>query len=465
MSKHKERPNIIVILTDDQGAWAMGCAGNPDVKTPNIDRLAASGVRFSNFFCTSPVCSPARASLLTGKMPSQHGIHDWLDTKTKSETEIEFLDGHIGYTDILADNGYVCGLSGKWHMGHSGKPQKGFSHWYAHEKGGGPYYGAPMIKHGERVEEEGYITDLITDDGLAFIEKQAKADAPFYLNVNYTAPHSPWINQHPQEYVDMYDESILDAHPKNPEHPWSTTNVSDNHFENLQGYFASITAMDANVGRIIDKVESLGLRENTLICFLSDNGLNFGQHGIWGKGNGTFPQNMFDTSVKVPAIMSHPGYIQENKVSDSLISGYDFKPTLLDYVGLKSNEDLPGQSFLSELKHGVNTDRRDHVVIFDEYGPVRMIRTRDWKYIHRYPYGPHELYHLAEDPGEERNVVDEPKHHEIQEELKGDLDAWFVKHSDPELDGSREAVTGAGQRGRAGIKGKGKDVYSKWPKK
>src|SRR5699024_2488940 len=150
------------------------------------------------------------------------------------------------------------------------------------------------------------------------------------------------------------------------------------HFENLQGYFASITAMDANVGRIIDKVESLGLRENTLICFLSDNGLNFGQHGIWGKGNGTFPQNMFDTSVKVPAIMSHPGYIQENKVSDSLISGYDFKPTLLDYVGLKSNEDLPGQSFLSELKHGVHTDSRDHVVIFDEYGPVRMIRTRDW---------------------------------------------------------------------------------------
>lgn len=464
MTTKRKNPNIIVILTDDQGYWTLGSAGNPDVKTPNLDRLAASGIRFTNFFCTSPVCSPSRASLLTGKMPSQHGIHDWLKLETQEEKETTFLEEHLGYTDILSENDYVCGMSGKWHMGNSKEPQKGFSHWYAHAGGGGPYYKAPMYRDGELIEEEEYITDLITDDSINFINEHANQSKPFYLNVSYTAPHSPWINQHPQKYVDMYDESILEAHPKNPEHPWSTTSFSDKHFEHLQGYFASITAMDDNIGRILDRVEELGIQDNTLIWFLSDNGLNFGHHGIWGKGNGTFPQNMFDTSVKVPAIVSQPGKIPEGKVSDSMISGYDFMPTLLDYVGLADgvNEELPGRSFLGELVGNEESDNREHVVVYDEYGPVRMIRTKDWKYVHRYPYGPHELYHLEADPDEENDLIDDPEHYDMKVKLKSNLDQWFVKYSNPEIDGAKEGAKGAGQRNFAGTKGKGKDVYYEW---
>lgn len=467
MIQKKNRPNIIVILTDDQGYWAMGCAGNPDVKTPNIDKLAASGIRFTNFFCTSPVCSPSRSSILTGKMPSQHGVHDWLNLETKEEKEISFLEGHVGYTDILAKNGYHCGISGKWHMGGSANPQKGFSHWYVHAQGGGPYDKAPMYKDGELIEEEGYITDLITDDGLDFMNKHANKESPFYLSVNYTAPHSPWIDQHPKKYVDMYDETILEAHPKNPEHPWSTTSFSEKHFEHLQGYFASITAMDDNVGRIIDEVERLGIQENTLIWFMSDNGLNFGHHGIWGKGNGTYPQNMYDTSVKVPAIVSHPGCIPAGKVCEALISGYDFMPTLLEYVNLDHvmDKQLPGRSFVAELNEKEESTSRDHVVIFDEYGPVRMIRTKEWKYIHRYPYGPHELYHLTVDPREMDNLIDVAVHDQIRMNMKSKLDNWFIKHSDPDVDGTREAVKGAGQRGLAGKKGEGSDVYVKWNNK
>ena len=139
MGRRTRYPNIVLVLTDDQGPWAMGCAGNPESRTPNLDRLAATGVRFDNWFCTSPVCSPARASLLTGRIPSSHGVHDWLrggNMTNGNDRAIEYLAGISGYTDLLAEAGYVCGLSGKWHMGDSLRPQQGFSYWYAHQTGG-----------------------------------------------------------------------------------------------------------------------------------------------------------------------------------------------------------------------------------------------------------------------------------------------------------------------------------------
>ena len=463
--KNNKAPNIVVILTDDQGVWAMGCAGNPDVKTPNLDRLADTGLRFNNFFCTSPVCSPARASLLTGKIPSQHGIHDWLKHENERESSIEYLQGQTGYTDILSENGYVCGISGKWHMGVSVKPQKGFSHWYVHAQGGGPYYNAPMIRDGNSVRDSGYITDLITDDGIGFIEEQASKKNRFYLSVNYTAPHSPWIDQHPKEFLDLYEDYSFESCPKNPEHPWSTTDYRENHEENLKGYYAAITAMDYNVGRIIDKLEELEIRDNTLIWFLSDNGFNFGHHGIWGKGNGTFPQNMFDTSIKVPAIVSHPGSIPQGEVCDELVSGYDFMPTLLEYIGLgnTSSDQLPGNS-ISHLLKG-NKERssgREHVVIYDEYGPVRMIRSKKWKYIHRYPYGPHELYNLENDSDENNNLINDKDYAKIVIKMRTKMETWFVSYVESEIDGTKEPVTGAGQSDLAGTKKRELHNYYEW---
>src|SRR5690606_32334853 len=159
--------------------------------------------------------------------------------------------------------------------------------------------------------------------------------------------------------------------------------------------------MDQQIGRIIEKLEQLGIRDNTLIVFMSDNGFSCGQHGFWGKGNGTFPQNMYDSSVKIPAIFSHPGTIPQQVVSKAMASGYDVMPTLLEYVGIShpSAEKLPGTSFLPVLR-GEEATEREQVIVYDEYGPVRMIRSADWKYIHRYPYGPYELYDLNNDPGE-----------------------------------------------------------------
>jgi choline-sulfatase len=485
MNQDSTRPNIVFVLVDDLGYWGMGCAGNNETRTPNLDRVAAEGIRFDNFFCTSPVCSPARASVLTGRIPSQHGVHDWIRAgNTTAERDrggrlVEYLEGQLGYTDVLAAHGYVCGISGKWHLGDAHHVQKGFSFWEVHAKGGGPYYGAPMIRDGKLYDEPRYVTDVITDNAIRFLDQQTAGDAPWYLSVHYTAPHSPWDRaNHPDEIYDDYHENCPFASvPEEPMHPWQMNSApygfdDESRRAILSGYYAATTAMDAGVGRILDWLEGQGVRENTLILFMSDNGMNMGHHGIYGKGNGTFPQNMYDTSVKVPTLISRPGYVPEGVVSQHMLSQYDVMPTLLDYLGLENPEaaKLPGQSFVPLLR-GKSLVGRDAVVVcderitdgpavFDEYGPVRMIRTREWKYVHRYPYGPHELYDLTNDPDERDNLVDDPARADRVRALKAGLEAWFVRYVDPALDGTHEAVTGKGQLGLAGPAGKGENVWA-----
>lgn len=464
-----ERTNIIVIMSDDQGPWAMGCAGTPEIRTPNLDALAATGTRFTRFFCASPVCSPARASVLTGQIPSQHGVHDWIErgsVASEGREPIRYLEGKPCYTDVLAEAGYTCGLSGKWHLGDSLTPQHGFTHWYTHQRGGGPYYGAPMIRNGELVDEPGYLTDAITDDALAFIDREANADQPFYLSVHYTAPHSPWIDAHPEDVVARYADCDFASIPRDPIHPWALPGWAPEPDSalwraQLTGYFAAVTAMDANIGRILNRLDELDIARNTLVVFLSDNGFNCGHHGLWGKGNASFPLNMYDESVMVPCIMRWPGHVPAGIACDALTSALDIAPTLLDLVGLAMpNADvLPGSSFRHLLADDTSPHRQ-HVVIHDEYGPVRMIRSETWKYVHRTPYGPHELYNLVTDPGERMNLVDDPDAATTLTELRGQLDAWFVRYADPAVDGRHEAVTGSGQWALAGPANGGEQAFN-----
>lgn len=451
--------NIIFILSDDQGPWAAGCYGNPEIRTPNIDHLAQTGVRFNNFFCASPVCSPARASLLTGMIPSQHGVHDWIRDGNMPPDPSQYLEGLICYTDILAGNGYTCGLSGKWHLGDSLIPQHGFSHWFCHQRGSGPYNDAPMVRNGKAMTAPGYITDAITDDSLDFIE--GNKERPFYLSVHYTAPHSPWTG-HPRDIVESYNDCPFESCPQEPLHPGAgpLTQASYGNRELLKGYFAAVTVMDENIGRIIAKLEELNLWEKTLLVFSSDNGFSCGHHGFWGKGNGTFPLNMYENSIKVPMIFSHPGTLPGGHVVDVMASQYDFMPTLLDCIGLEriQNDSLPGRSFLSALK-GNTTDGHEKIVIFDEYGPVRMIRTREWKYVHRYPYGFHELYDLVHDPFERKNLIDDSSKTALIKELRHQLAAWFEKYVNPRMDGTRFPVTGSGQKHRIQDDISGEDCF------
>jgi arylsulfatase A-like enzyme len=314
-----------------------------------------------------------------------------------------------------------------------------------------------MIRDGELVAEPGYVTHLITDDALRFIGERANDDGPFYLSVHYTAPHSPWTG-HPQDLVDSYHDCAFDSCPQEPMHPWGKgqglTERCLGDREMLKGYFAAVTAMDADVGRLLDKLEEVGLRQDTLVVFASDNGFSCGQHGFWGKGNGTWPLNMYENSVRVPFLMSHPGRIPQGVVERGLHSSCDFMPTLLDYLGLPLPQarNLPGRSFLPALEAGSGDSGREAVVAqapgtgFSEYGSTRMVRTQEWKYVHRYPEGPHELYHLRDDPGERSNLVDDAGYRQRTKELRLQLEDWFARYAtDPERDGRLWSVTGKGQ--------------------
>lgn len=443
----EEKTNVIFILSDDQGVWASGCYGNNEIKTPNIDKLASEGIRFENFFVATPVCSPSRATILTGKIPSQHGIHDWIKEGNVGPEAISYLEGETCYTDIFAKNGWSCGISGKWHLGNSQIPQHGFTDWYVHQTGGGDYNKAPMVKNGQLIIENGYITDRITDMAIDFLEKYVKNNIPFYLSIHYTAPHSPWTG-HPENIVKLYDKCPFNSCPQEPRHPRaiSLTDTCLGNREMLKGYFAAVTAMDLNIGRIIEKVNELGIREETVIIFMSDNGFSCGHHGFWGKGNGTNPRNMYENSIKVPFIMSHPGKLPENKTIKSLISAYDIFPTLLEYLNLPvpEKENLPGKSFLPLLKE--NEEKiNDDVFIFDEYGPVRMIRNEKWKYVYRHAYGPDEFYNLTDDPDERNNLIEKKEYKEIVDELKIKMDKWFAKYTIPSRDGLKENGSQMGQ--------------------
>jgi len=479
------KTNVIFILTDDQGYWSLGCMGNREIRTPNIDRLAAEGMRMDNFFCVSPVCSPARASLLTGRIPSQHGLMDWVrggHGEKKGDAPIEYLEGVLSYTELLAQDGYTCGLSGKWHMGATGRPQKGFSHWFTTLGGSGTYHDAKVYRGMDLVQTQGYLTDVITDDALDFIGECHQNDVPFCLNLCYTAPHSPHVDQHKQEYVDYYRNHCTFADvPQEPRSPGSIRvphdiaysllfSNSDREYltvrDLLAGYYAAVQGVDDGVGRVLRKLDELGIGEQTLVVYTSDNGFNCGQHGIWGKGNCTMPLNLFDTSVRVPCIFRYPEVIPAGGVCDALLSGYDFMPTLLDLLGIPNPEagQLPGRSFKALLSGVADVEYHESITVFDEYGPSRMIRTKEWKYIHHYPYGSHELYDLVNDSEERFNLLTENRYfnygpdfiQEQAETLKAALDDWFSRYVNPELDGVREPVSGRGQLRRLGQESEGK---------
>lgn len=494
-----KKPNIVMIITDDHGYWALGSAGNKEIHTPYLDQIAQEGIRFENFFCASPVCSPARLSIFTGKIPSQHGVHDWIARGHASEEQLEeglkakledpqagweynfprnqlkgdegirFLEGHKCFTEVLQENGYTCGISGKWHMGDSGVPQAGFTYWQTIAMGGDNYYYPTVFKEGKfHMEREKYVTEYITEQAITFLDQEKESEQPFYLSVHYTAPHSPWDKeQHPAEIYKLYEACPFESVPHEPRHPWSIYNFETVEQEEafrqkaLKGYYTATTAMDQGVGAILKALEERNLLEDTIILFTGDNGMSMGHHGIFGKGNGTYPMNMYDTAVKVPMLMYYPKGMPKGVVNEDLLSHYDILPTLMDYLGVENSidlEQLPGRSFAKVLE-GQPLEQDGEVVIMDEYGPTRMIRTKEWKYIHRYPYGPYELYDLVGDPEEQNNLVEDPAYEKVKESLKDKLNQWYQRYVDPAVDGKGEAVTGNGQIARVGLYSQGKTSF------
>jgi arylsulfatase A-like enzyme len=430
--KAEEKTNVLFILTDDQGAWTLGCYGNKEAHTPRLDRLATEGVRLINAFATTPVCSPSRGTFFTGRIPSQHGIHDWIKHENMGDRARFCMADEVFLSDILTRQGYVCGLSGKWHLGDSLRPHAGFTFWFALPQGSSPYNDADMIWDGKVIKTEGYLTDRITDRAIDFLD--ANKDRPFFLYVGYNAPHSPY-NGHPKELVDLFKDCPFDSVGREPLHPNATHDAGlMGNRKLLSEYFAACSGIDRGVARLLAALDEQGLAEKTLVVFTSDQGFCTGQLGFWGKGNGTNPRNMYDVPLRTPMIFRHPGRIPAGRTLDAMISVYDFVPTILDYLGLPPSpgRNLPGRSFAPQLRGQQQPDWPE--AVFAEYGHTRAIRTRTAKYVHRADGGPHELYDLEKDPSEKQNLAGDPSHRRQLVALRTRIFEWFERYAEAGAD-------------------------------
>lgn len=442
-------PNILVFFTDDHGQWAQHAYGNSELQTPNMDRLVAQGTRMTQAFTTCPVCSPARASFFTGRMPSQHGIHDWLEEETCALIH-PGLTGQTLISELMKNADYHTGLVGKWHCGRTNEPKPGFDRWFSYWVSQRPHDGVQHFSdQGKLVTEEGQQSPLLTSQAVDFLQKHKQKEGsegkPFFLFISYTDTHMPH-NAAPKDLVKEYasatfrdipNEKFAACHgmtqlPVDPD----PEKERRTHME----YYGAVSSLDREVGKVLDVLEATGQMENTLIVYTGDHGLNAGQHGLWEKGNSTIPQNFLEESTRIACTVSWPaGGVRQNATCDDLVNHPDLWATLLDIAGATPNAattakiNSPGISYLRQLRGQKVSDWRQTMI--SEYGNARMARNGRYKLIKRYPFAgvtfPDELYDLKEDPRETMNRHDDPSLKPVIKQLSAKVDQFFAKYTVP----------------------------------
>ncbi len=446
------RPNILFILTDDQGPHAASYLGNQELPTPHLDTLAAEGVVLRNAFCVTPVCSPSRASLVSSRYGSELGILDWINPKT--EPEIGLNPNTVTWMELLEDSGYVTGLMGKWHLGTAPRfhpTLNGYQEFMGFLDGGRPTRDAILEVDGHDVQTKGFIVDVVTDGAIEFL-KTHKADT-FALSVHYREPHSAWL---PAADVDM--EPFKDIVPTLPFS--ETSGVDEDRVRKMiREYYISCRSVDRSVGRLMQTLKEQGLDQNTVVIFTSDHGYNTGHHGLFHKGNAAWMlkekpaarwkdiganrrPNLFDQSLRVPAIVRWPGVVQPGSVVERTVTHLDWYPTLLAMSGIELPVDVPvhGRNIVPLLK-GESPDWSDE--LYCEYSmregatvDLRCWRTPQWKLTIDYRHRDRdEMFDLQNDPRESTNLMlsDRPDVQEMRESLSQKIEARMQEIHDPLL--------------------------------
>lgn len=442
-----EQNHIILIVNDDLAQWAPGCYGNSEIQTPTLDYLAATGVLMQNAFTPTPVCSPARACLLTGRLASQHGIHDYLSSTIEEIHRRPWLEDELTLAQLLSGAGYQTAHCGKWHLGSDDQPAAGFAHWFSSV---GDYPAEHSGDHRFSVNGDiqtipGQRTQIVTDRAIEFLRGRDEA-APFFLHIGYFGTHNPWRGQ-PERLAAVYRDCAFDGLLNQPTYPFgaqaleSTLPTRLNPREALAQYFAAVAHIDEAVGRLLDELEALQLRDSTLIVFTSDHGLCCGQHGLWGKGNATLPLNMLEESIRVPLIFNHPQRLFARQRRTEFVDHLDLFQTLAEYAGISDalapERNYPGRSFLPLLDNSAALpDWRQ--IQFGEYGDLRMARTRRHKLVRRFDdEAPCELFDLSCDPGESENRFGDPDCAPIVERLTGEIERYFARYQAADKSGLR----------------------------
>lgn len=445
-----DRPNLLVFLTDDHGAWAGGFAGNREINSPTMDYLARTGVRMREAFTPCPVCSPARSSFWTGKIPSGHGIHDHI-----GDPQHPGITGQTTLAQRLEAAGYETALCGKWHGHATGRhPQPGFSYWFSQWGGTAARFGPqPFSENGNLREYHGHQAPLVTDAALRFLRYRGSGteNRPFFLFVGYTETHSPFSTL-PERLVSKYRQATFCDIPREPFsdcHGEARTPAPADRsqwLEQAAQYYAAVELIDSEMGRLLDALEGMGQLAQTVVVYTSDHGHMNGQHGLLCKGNATTPQNFLEESIRIPLLARGPGISPQGAVLDRPVDHCDLHATLLDLAKVEVDPEAagPGRSFRELLAGHPCPDWRSSQVC--EYGNARMIRSADgFKLIRRWPgpngHWPDELYDLRSDPRETTNLARDPSQAERVESLKAEMDRFFSRHESPARSGIRLGET------------------------
>ena len=459
------RPNIVFMMADDHASQAVSCYGGRLNQTPHIDQLAQQGVRFDNCFCTDALCAPSRAGILTGKYSHVNGVRN----------NSQVFDGtQETFPKILQAAGYETALLGKWHLESD---PTGFDYWNI-LPGQGDYYNPDLIEMGNQKQYPGYVTDILTDLAVNFLETHQNPSRPFLLMLHHKAPHRDWepAERHMTLYADVQfpepptlfddyatrslaateqqmtirDAMTTDGDLKLGSPPdrmddaqkaaWAAAYgprrdafvdaglTGDDlvrwkyqHF--LQDYLGCIAAVDESVGRVIDALDRTGLSGNTLVVYTSDQGFFLGEHGWFDK------RFMYEEALRMPLVMRLPGVIRAGSINTDMVTNLDFGPTFLDFAGTETPADVQGRSFLPRLLDATVAGQPESVYYhYYEFPAIHMvkrhfgIRTGRYKLIHfYYDIDAWELYDLANDPQELNNVAADPTYDGIRRELEDEL--------------------------------------------
>lgn len=459
-----DRPNILFIMTDDHSSNAMSCYGSKVNQTPNLDRIAKEGMRFDDCFVTNSICTPSRATILTGKYSHLNGVPVFNTFDGNQPTVAKYLQAA----------GYYTGMIGKWHLGSE---PTGFDYWDI-LPGQGVYFDPPLFNAQGRHVLKGYATDVITDDALDFI-KNRPTDKPFFLMLHHKAPHRPWepddkhkaqfANKHIPEPETLYDDysTRTDALHENKQRVFDDLTRNDLKLEPpaglgpkqrqawlhekpteveitdesgkkvtltgdalnkwkyqryMQDYLACVQSVDDNVGRVLDYLDSSGLSKDTVVIYTSDQGFYLGDHGLFDK------RFMYEPSLLMPFLVRWPGHIAPGSVQTAMALNADFAPTFLDLAGLPTPPDMQGHSLLPLLEGHTPADWRTSMYYRYYHDPgdhnTRAhygVRTATHKLIYFWTKDQWELYDLTKDPNELHNIYNDPAQKETIAKLKAEL--------------------------------------------
>ncbi len=433
-------PNILLIMTDDQGYGDLGLTGNPYVKTPNLDQLAKESTRFTNFY-VSPVCAPTRSSLMTGKFSLRTGIYDTYNGGAMMATE------EVTVAELLGGQGYQTAVFGKWHLGdaYPFRPNdQGFAESLIHHSGGigqvgdpenyyrkdSSYFDPVLYRNGQKVKTSGYCSDVFTDAALEFIQKDH--DAPFMAYLAFNAPHTPL--QVPEEWYDQYSKLTF-SEEEASKLGVKLPAMNEREKENARRVYAMVANIDYNIGRLKAALQKKGILDNTVIMFLSDNGP---QHYRYNAGLRELKSDTYEGGVKSPFMVRYPARFEPGAEIATVAAHIDVLPTLAELAGVKvpTSLDIDGMSMVP-LAEGKNEAAFMNRNIYEQWARMYPERYRNISVRKGYykllaadadydaSLSDFELYDTGKDPSEKNNIAAQKP--ELVKQMKAELDAWFER--------------------------------------